>query len=284
MDEVFQGAVRVLEKERVCDETVRIRLEPLSGEMPAPRPGQFGMLAVKAPEWPAQLQRPFSFSSPGEMVVRVAYHQDCGCPERLAGRASSYIVNRLEPGELALLSCPLGRGFLDFEPDDMYYLIGGGCGMPPLYFLARELRKGGDGAGFLAMTGARTKSGLLLPQGLDASELMVATDDGTEGCKGTVVEMMDKYGKFKDGSTFCICGPKNMLKPAAEAAGRHTSPDKILLDVETYMGCGRGVCNKCGVAGYNACSDGPVFRYSDIKDSDFFDYEALKSGSRRRIG
>jgi dihydroorotate dehydrogenase electron transfer subunit len=53
----------------------------------------------------------------------------------------------------------------------------------------------------------------------------------------------------------------------------------MILSLEPYMKCGRGVCGCCEVAGYHACTDGPTFRYSDLMGAeDFLRYRRGKSG------
>jgi dihydroorotate dehydrogenase electron transfer subunit len=59
------------------------------------------------------------------------------------------------------------------------------------------------------------------------------------------------------------CGPNRML---AAVAGRWP---EALVAVETYMGCGTGVCLGCAVplkrGGYDrACKEGPVYRAADV--------------------
>ena len=59
------------------------------------------------------------------------------------------------------------------------------------------------------------------------------------------------------------CGPNRML---ASVADRWPEAQVAL---ETYMGCGTGVCLGCAVplarGGYDrACSEGPVYRAADV--------------------
>ena len=273
-EKIFNGAVRITEKKRVCDETVSIRMEPLRGSMPRPMPGQFGMLTLKAPGWEIPRQRPFSFSGPDEMTVRVAYADKSG--ERVPGPVSSYIVNGLNEGDSALLRGPLGNSFSGFNLDaDFFYLIGGGCGIPPLYYFARELR--GSGKKFVIMNGARTRGSLVMAD--DLYVITAAEEGGPAAERGKVTDLMKRY-VFEPGSVFCICGPRPMLKPAAEEARKYSDPGMILISTEERMECGSGVCNKCAVGPYNSCTDGPVFRYSDIMDADFFVRRTAKSGKR----
>jgi len=275
---IFQGAVRITEKRGVCDETVSIRMEPLRGRMPIPKPGQFGSLTVKSPCWETPLQRPFSFSDANEMTVRIAYSMkgSSGEEERVPGPVSSYIVNELSEGDIALLRAPMGNSFLDFVSyADMIYLVGGGCGVAPLYYFARTLKH--LHKRFIVLNGAKTRGGVIRADDL---EVVTAIENGDGEKKGTVVDMMSEYDFEKD-SLFCICGPRGMLRPAAEIAKKYTSPEKILINAEEMMKCGgRGVCDSCGIGGLHACTDGPTFRYSDIMDSEFFAYRTSKSGKR----
>jgi dihydroorotate dehydrogenase electron transfer subunit len=91
-----------------------------------------------------------------------------------------------------------------------------------------------------------------------------ATDDGSQGIQGTAVTAAP------DADLIIACGPNRML---AAVAGRW--PDAQVA-VETYMGCGTGVCLGCAVplkrGGYDrACKEGPVYRAADI------DWPALPS-------
>ena len=98
----------------------------------------------------------------------------------------------------------------------------------------------------------------------DGDAVIVATDDGSAGFAGTSV------AAAPDADLVLACGPNRML---AAVAGRW--PDAQVA-VETYMGCGTGVCLGCAVplkrGGYDrACTEGPVYRAGDV------DWAALPS-------
>ena len=44
------------------------------------------------------------------------------------------------------------------------------------------------------------------------------------------------------------------------------SPENIYLSMERNMSCGLGQCGHCMIGKYYVCKDGPVFKYSQIKD------------------
>jgi dihydroorotate dehydrogenase electron transfer subunit len=103
--------------------------------------------------------------------------------------------------------------------------------------------------------GARSASDLCSET--DGDEVVWATDDGSRGFRGTAV------AAAPDADLVLACGPNRMLAAVADRW-----PD-ALVAVETYMGCGTGVCLGCAVplkrGGYDrACKEGPVYRAADV--------------------
>ena len=116
--------------------------------------------------------------------------------------------------------------------------------------------------------GARSADDLCSESECDAG--IVATDDGSAGFAGTSV------AAAPDADLVLACGPNRML---AAVAGRW--PDAQVA-VETYMGCGTGVCLGCAVppagGGYDrACKEGPVYR------ADAIDWPALPAHLAYRV-
>jgi len=103
--------------------------------------------------------------------------------------------------------------------------------------------------------GARTAGELCAEA--DGDDVTWATDDGSRGVRGTAV------AAAPDGDVVLACGPNRMLAAVAERW------PEAQVAVETYMGCGTGVCLGCAVplkrGGYDrACREGPVYRAADI--------------------
>jgi dihydroorotate dehydrogenase electron transfer subunit len=166
----------------------------------------------------------------------------------------------LRDGDVVSCLGPLGRGF-DFRAGaKTAVLISGGLGVAPMPLAARDARAAG-----LEVTwvhGARTAGELC--EESDGDAVVLATDDGSKGFAGSAV------AAAPDADLVLACGPNPML---AAVAARW--PDAQVA-VETYMGCGTGVCLGCAVplarGGYDrACTEGPVYRAADI------DWEALPS-------
>jgi dihydroorotate dehydrogenase electron transfer subunit len=103
--------------------------------------------------------------------------------------------------------------------------------------------------------GARSSADLCKES--EGDEVIWATDDGSQGVGGTAL------AAAPDADLVLACGPNRMLAAVADRW-----PD-ALVAVETYMGCGTGVCLGCAVplkrGGFDrACSEGPVYRAADI--------------------
>jgi dihydroorotate dehydrogenase electron transfer subunit len=154
------------------------------------------------------------------------------------------------------ISClgPLGHGF-DLAPGPRTVaLVSGGLGVAPMPLAARDARAAGMQVTWVH--GARTADELCSEA--DGDEVIWATDDGSRGFAGTAVAAVP------DADVVLACGPNRML---AAVASRWPEAQ---VAVETYMGCGTGVCLGCAVplerGGYDrACKEGPVYRAADIE-------------------
>jgi dihydroorotate dehydrogenase electron transfer subunit len=192
------------------------------------------------------LRRPFSVYTAENGVVEVIF--------KPVGAGTRQMAD-LRLGDHVSVLGPLGRGF-DFEPLwASVALVSGGLGVAPMMLAARDARAAGLGVTWVH--GARAADELCRDWAGD--HVVYATDDGSEGFHGTAV------GAVPDGAGAVLaCGPNRML---AAVAGRW--PDAQVA-VETFMGCGTGVCLGCAVpkvaGGYDrACKEGPVYRAADVE-------------------
>ena len=165
------------------------------------------------------------------------------------------------------VSClgPLGRGFE--MTGSGVVLVSGGLGVAPMPLAVRDARAAGMEVTWVH--GARTAAELCAEA--DGDRVIWATDDGSQGFHGTAVVAAP------DADLVLACGPNPMLAAAAERW-----PDAQVA-VETYMGCGTGVCLGCAVplhrGGYDrACTEGPVYRAGDV------DWSALPSHLHYAVG
>jgi len=198
------------------------------------------------------LRRPFSVYTASAGIVEIIY--------RPLGEGTSLLA-QLKIGDRVSVLGPLGRAF-EFDPEwKSVALVSGGLGVAPMLLAARDARAAG--LRVVWVHGARTAAELSLESGGD--QVVYATDDGSRGVQGSAVAAVPEGV-----GAVLACGPNRML---AAVAARW--PDAQVA-VETYMGCGTGVCLGCAVplraGGYDrACQEGPVYRAAAV------DWDALPS-------
>ncbi|MDL2230033.1 dihydroorotate dehydrogenase electron transfer subunit, partial [Treponema sp. OttesenSCG-928-L16] len=153
---------------------------------------------------------------------------------------------------------PLGKSWEDMPrpAEGQLALIGGGIGIAPLAAYAGELPKWEYDfyAGF--------KSSSYGLKGVQPKNLYIATEDGCEGCRGRIPDLLDpaKYGAVY------ACGPEPMLRAVAGACKKAEVP--CFISMEKRMACGAGACLGCTVettqGNKRCCADGPVFSAEEI--------------------
>ncbi|HMI72562.1 MAG TPA: dihydroorotate dehydrogenase electron transfer subunit [Solirubrobacteraceae bacterium] len=228
---------------------------------PMPRAGQFYMLAA-AEKWGGREdERPFlprAFSvlrarERGAGGVRLEFMLEAVGPgtARLA---------ELAPGDGLHVTGPLGIGFPDPDstaPTRRALLCGGGVGTAPLAIWQDELLARGEPApALLGFRDAAHAPGAELLQ-----NPRIATDDGSHGHHGLVVELLAAELDQDDHVVVYACGPPPMLEAVRAICERRDVPNRLAL--ESGMACGFGACFGCVVplraGGYlRLCVEGPV--------------------------
>jgi dihydroorotate dehydrogenase electron transfer subunit len=194
----------------------------------AASPGQFGMLWL-----PGLDEKPFSL---------------------LACDPFTRALHGLRVGDPVWVRGPFGQGFTLSGTDHL--MVGGGYGVAPLLFLARQALARGDRVRMVV--GARTAGDLLLIDAFHAAgaELHVATEDGSVGTRGRVTERAAPLLAARRPDGVYACGPHGML--AALEGLCHANGLAAQLAWEAYMRCGIGICGSCEHRGRLLCADGPV--------------------------
>ena len=126
----------------------------------------------------------------------------------------------LEPGDaLTDFAGPLGHPseFVRLSPEELrgrrYVFIGGGVGTAPVYPQVKWLRE--HGVGVDVIIGAKNREMLIYADEMRAvaENLYIATDDGSEGFKGLVTQLLEQL--IAEGRRYDECvaiGPMVMMK------------------------------------------------------------------------
>ncbi len=177
----------------------------------------------------------------------------------LSSKSKGYILD---------LIGPLGNPFTMPSANEVAILAAGGIGIVPLLFLYQTLPQYTERAFLLGMRSLRhTPINLLHIEHLN---LKLASEDGSIGSKGTVIDILLETLEIYQNRTIVIyaCGPIPMLHKIKEIG--ISKSIKTYLSLEVPMGCGIGACQSCAVARsdgngyYLVCHDGPVFEAKDI--------------------
>ncbi len=233
------------------------------------------------------LRRPLS-------IMRVS--TDAGWIELLynvVGNGTRLLAAR-KPGEQLSLLGPIGTPFQLHQEHPRPLLIGGGVGMPPMIFLAQELR---DNSAFqpLALFGSEiefpftTTSAATqqpgIPHEVNASMPLLeewgipsrlTSQQPFAGCfQGFVTDLARHWLDSLDAQArmeveIFACGPHPMLAAVATIAREYEVPCQVSL--EEFMACGVGACAGCvvaveddsGTSMRRVCVDGPVFTAEQV--------------------
>lgn len=225
------------------------------------QPGHF--VNVLASDWYGSiLRKPFSIYQADHKTGEIALlYQITG--------ATTHGMSRKLPGDTIDMVGPLGgRVFtLNSRPNVKHIMVGGGYGVPPLVFLATQLRESGPSAQIDFVVGARRKDLLLCEGDLAAigAAAHMATEDGSHGHHGRVTDVLTDL-LSPESAVYC-CGPTPMMQAVGELCQAAGVPCQVSLEVP--MPCGVGVCMGCVVdladgRRVRACTDGPVFDSREV--------------------
>lgn len=221
-------------------------------------PGQF--LSVYSNDGGRMLPRPISICEVDKEQgrLRLVY--------RIAGKGTLEFSG-YQTGDTLEIVGPLGNGFPLDKGYEKVFLIGGGIGVPPMVELSRQL------PGEKQIVVGYRNSELFLKEELEQNGVVyVATEDGSVGTKGNVLDAIRENGLQAD--AMFACGPTPMLR-ALKAYAAEAGMD-CYLSLEERMACGVGACLSCvcksmdvdghtHVKNKRICKDGPVFAAEEIE-------------------
>ncbi len=233
-------------------------------------PGQTTMMVIDAPQI-AKKAKPGNFvmlrtSETGERIpLTIA---DCDKEKGtitivylVVGKTTAEMNTLKEGGEFLDVCGPLGKP-THIEKSGTVVCVGGGTGIAAMHHIAKGHVAAGNRV--IAIVGARSKNLLLFCSELSSfcPELRIATDDGSEGHKGFVTEILQDIIDTEDEIAEVVAiGPVPMM----EAVCRVTKPTqtKTTVSLNSIMVDGIGMCGacRCTIGGETlfACVDGPEF-------------------------
>jgi len=214
------------------------------------RPGQF--VHIKCGEG-TLLRRPISICDSRDGYLKIVFFTK--------GAGTNWLAEQ-KSGFLDLLG-PLGTGFsLECR---RILLVGGGVGVPPLLFTAREAT-----GQVSAILGFGAERNVILQDNFRdvCDQLFITTADGSVGERGFVTEPLARELATGEYDAVLACGPTPMLRMVAKIAKEHNVPCQVSM--EERMACGVGACIGCIVEMENGenlrvCHDGPVFSATEVK-------------------
>ncbi|MBR5897191.1 MAG: dihydroorotate dehydrogenase electron transfer subunit [Lachnospiraceae bacterium] len=222
------------------------------------KPGQFVMV------YPANastiLPRPISICEVCEDTLRLVY--------RVQGKGTREF-SLYKEGESVKVLGPIGNGFpVEEGHGKKSILIGGGIGVPPILELAKALK--GEDTTILA--GYRNSDMFLNEDFKKQAPLEIATEDGSVGVKGNVMDVIREKNLKCD--VIFACGPMPMLRAIKKYA--EETGIKAYISLEERMACGVGACLGCvckttkkdehsHVNNARVCTEGPVFEAREVE-------------------
>ncbi len=234
---------KIIENKQICENifemVVVTDIKPL--------PGQFYM--IKGLKGDYLLPRPISVHDYQDGKIRLLY--------RVSGHGTDQISRMKVNDDIQVLG-PLGNGFNIELLNGKIAIVGGGIGIAPLLYLAKNIASQKPDI-FLGY-----KDDTFCLEGFRpyCSELTVVTEDGNIGQKGYVTDFVN----ISDYDIVITCGPDIMMEKIIRACQEKNVV--VYASLEKRMACGVGACLGCVVntieGNKRVCKEGPVFSGRDL--------------------
>lgn len=243
--------------EVIADKTIKMDIQMEGALLETIRPGQFVYIQIGSSS-EHMLRRPISIADvDSKKGLLTLVFKELGEGTRK--------LSKMRKGEPLNMLIPCGNGYRINQIEmTNALLIGGGIGVPPLYYLAKKLVE--KGIGVTTVIGFQNKKDVFFEEDFKAlGPCYVTTNDGSYGQRGFVTETIRKEQPEFD--YYFACGPNPMLK-AIESTLKNKQG---FLSLEERMGCGVGACYACVVptqdkkSSKKICQDGPVFHTGEVK-------------------
>ena len=263
-----QELVKVLWNTIECSGYYRMGIE-CPGIYSDAKPGQFVMIRLSKQSDP-MLRRPFSIH---RLIEKNGCVQGVEILYKVVGYGTQKLSEFVKGDGIELLG-PLGNHFTIPRNSVPIFIVAGGIGVAPMYFLTSYLQQRGiDLSESMIFIGGRSKDDLLCMNdflSLGMNTVHITTDDGSAGEKELITSPLEHFVQKKTPEIIYACGPTPMLKSVSNIAEKYNTACQI--SIETMMACGIGACMGCAVHSkensekyFHACTDGPVFDAKTIK-------------------
>ena len=189
---------------------------------------------------------------------------------RIAGKGTAEKTgtkqfSQMKAGDSLEVMGPLGNGFP--LKSKKAFLIGGGIGIPPILELAKQLNCEKQ-----IVLGYRNSDMFLLDEFKKQGEVYIASEDGSVGTKGNVLDAIRENAL--DAEVIYACGPTPMLRALKNYAAENNI--ECWISMEEKMACGIGACLACvckskevdghtNVHNKRVCKEGPVFLAEEVE-------------------
>lgn len=240
-----QVLLTIKENKALCSKIYQM---VLTGDVSAiTAPGQFVNLKLEG----LFLRRPISVCDLTKDSLTIIY--------KVVGEGTKQMSELTEGDKVDTLT-GLGNGYDTSLSGDKPVLIGGGVGIPPMYYLCKVLLQ--EGKKPVVILGFNKKEEIFYEEEFKALGIivLVATADGSYGIKGFVT---DALNEVPDYTYFYTCGPMPMFRAVdskVTTSGQFSFEEK--------MGCGFGACMGCSCktkyGNKRICKDGPVLVREEI--------------------
>lgn len=215
------------------------------------RAGQFCVLRVH--EQGERLPLTVADTRPEEGLIRLIFQTVGKSTQDLAALEAGDCIHDI----LGPLGCPS-----EVKNYGTVMMVGGGVGIAALYPIVKALKEAGNRV--ITVLGGRTKDLVIMKDECArfSDELLITTDDGSEGIKGVVTTAMQMVADRGDKVDCCwAIGPSIMMKFAALKAKELNIPCWVSLNPVMIDGTGMCGCCRVSVGGeiHFACSEGPEF-------------------------
>jgi dihydroorotate dehydrogenase electron transfer subunit len=218
-------------------------------------PGQFLNIRVSNDYFPL-LRRPFSVCDVEDENIFVMFN--------IVGEGTKILADKSTGDKLDIIG-PLGNGFKLNDDFETAVIVAGGLGSAPFPFVTQMLKGKNE---IMSFVGGRTNEDVVT-YGLE--NVHTASDDGSAGYKGTVIDLLQKKLDYLQKKKIKIfgCGPTQMLRALQNLCSKTNINCEI--STECAMACGFGICQGCPVESATSkekyllvCKDGPVFNAKDV--------------------